>query len=98
MDWTVTTAREHLAEVLEAAQQTPQLIYRRDQLMGAVVGPKALAELAKPTAAVQPLSASFAELRTLLAGQPSPFGELDRADRDNPFANNDLEAGDAAAL
>ena len=98
MDWTVTTAREHLAEVLEAAQQTPQLIYRRDQLVGAVVGPKALAELAQPTVGVPPLSATFAELRSLLAGQPSPFGEMERADRDNPFANDELGAGGAAAL
>lgn len=86
MDWTVTTAREHLAQVLDAAQQTPQLIFRHGQLAGAVVGPEAAAQVSSPTLAT--LADCFAELRGLLAGQDSPWDGIERRDRANPWAES----------
>lgn len=42
MNWTVAEARRRFAEVLDRARRSPQPIYRRGQLVGAVVAPEQL--------------------------------------------------------
>ncbi len=97
MDWTVTTARDHFAQLLDEAQQSPQLIYRHGQLLGAVIGTQALAHVTAP-AAKPPLSAAFAELRALLDGEAAPWDQSERRDRANPFAEDEAEDGRASAV
>lgn len=97
MDWTVTTAREHFAQLLDAAQQSPQLIYRHGQLLGAVVGTQDVARATAP-ASEPPLSVAFAELRALLDGEAAPWEPSERRDRANPFAEDEVEDGRAPAM
>jgi hypothetical protein len=42
MSWNVAQARRRFAELLARARRAPQPIYRRSELVGAVVGPDAL--------------------------------------------------------
>lgn len=91
MNWNVAQAKQHLSEVIREAAREPQLIYKHNRPVAAVIAAEDLADYrawkeqqAKP----QTLFDAFAELRRLAAGDPDPLPEPDRfaAMRPNAFA------------
>ncbi|HEY0993887.1 MAG TPA: hypothetical protein VGD80_42820 [Kofleriaceae bacterium] len=83
--WTITTARQHLPQLVGLAAREPQHVYRRDTLVAAVVSPE-LAEqverLARPSLAMK-----LAELQRLCAEEGYELSTPPRLDRANPFAS-----------
>ena len=83
--WTIATARQHLPEVVGKAAREPQLVYRRDKLVAAVVSPdladKAM-DLTRPS-----LVTKLAELQRLCAEEGYELSAPPRRDRANPFAS-----------
>jgi hypothetical protein len=83
--WTIATARQHLPEVVGLAAHEPQLVYRRDKLVAAVVSPELADEvhnLLRPS-----LAARLAELQRLCAEENYELPVSARRDRGNPFAS-----------
>ena len=72
VDWTIAEARRRFADLLSEARRSPQPIYRRNQLVGAVVGPEELAILerqpsGKPDS--DSVAGSLAELREIVVSE-----------------------------
>jgi dihydrodipicolinate synthase/N-acetylneuraminate lyase len=95
MAWTVSTAREHFAEVLKKAKKAPQPIYRRNKLVGGVVDAETMKQLApSPPADGRTIEDAFAELRQILAETGETWPDApERRDRPNPFAE-EIDDGD----
>lgn len=89
--WTITTARQHLPEVLDRAARAPQLVYRRDKLVAAVVSPdladKAV-DLGRPS-----LATKLAALQRLCAEEGYELSASPRRDRANPMASRHGRSG-----
>jgi hypothetical protein len=89
--WTIATARQHLPEVLDKAAREPQLVYRRDKLVAAVVSPdladKAVG-LGRPS-----LATKLAELQRLCAEEGYELSAPPRRDRPNPLASRHGRGG-----
>ena len=88
--WTIATARQHLPDVVGLAAHEPQLVYRRDKLVAAVVSPELADEvehLLRPT-----LATKLAELRRLCAEENYELTAPARDDRGNPFASRRARA------
>lgn len=88
MSWKVAEAKQKLSEVIRRAQLEPQLIYKRDQLVAAVVDAEALRQLEgfqrssdKPT-----LAESIARVRALCSEANYDLEIPTRQDRPNDFA------------
>lgn len=83
--WTIATVRQHLPEVVDLATREPQLVYRRDKLVAAVVSPdladKAV-NLGRPSLAMK-----LAELQRLCAEESYELSAPVRRDRPNPFTS-----------
>jgi hypothetical protein len=94
--WTIATARQHLAEVVDLAAHEPQRIYRRNDLVAAVVS----GELAKQVEHLQKpsLAHKFAELRQLCAEEHYELAPPPRRDRANPFASRPTRAAGRARV
>ena len=87
MKWNVAQAKQHLSEVLRAAESEPQQIFRRDQLVAAVVdGSSFVAFEQWWRQQNKPLRERFAELRQICAEEAWEMPELERRDRPNPWA------------
>lgn len=91
-------ARKRLPELVQAASAEPQVLYRRDEIVGAIVGPHELARLAVPAQPTSPRSvgAAFAELRRINADNADDDADDDfelvvapRTPRRNPFDDDD---------
>jgi hypothetical protein len=83
--WTIATARQHLPEVVDMASREPQLVYRRDKLVAAVVSPELAGEaenLRRPS-----LAAKLAELQRLCAEESYELPAPSRRDRANPLTS-----------
>jgi hypothetical protein len=64
--WSVAAARQHLPRVIASAAREPQAIYRRAELVAAVVSPAVAARAAPPTPGPS-LEHALAELRAICA-------------------------------
>ena len=80
-------ARARLPEVLRAAALGPQLLYRRDTPVGAIVGARDLARLGPLPAdgAGGSLEDAFKELRRIMAEERYELVIPERRGRPNPF-------------
>ena len=87
MKWNVAQARARFSELLRAAAQEPQVIYKRDHPVAAVVDPDSFQEFAEWQARqVEPsIADAFDKLRVLCQEEGWSL-EIDRRDRPNPFA------------
>jgi prevent-host-death family protein len=88
MTWTIDEAQQHFSEILNAVEQTPQLIYQHNHLVAAVVRADLFQEFLTWKAQQHPpsLAQAFAEVRQLCADENYTFEILPRSDRPNPFA------------
>jgi prevent-host-death family protein len=90
-------ARRRLPDLLRAAQREPQILYRRDEPIGAVVSASELDRL-DVSAAPGSIAEAFVELRSILTIEGETLegeerGEIDlvvpeRRNRPNPFADD----------
>lgn len=83
--WTIATARQHLPEVVGLAAREPQRVYRREQLVAAVVSPQLadeIEQLRRPS-----LAAKLAELQRLCAEDNYELAAPPRRDRANPLTS-----------
>lgn len=92
--WTMAEARRRLPELVQAASVEPQVLYRRDEIVGAIVGPNELARLAihAPPASSRSVGAAFADLRRINLEVGDDDFELivaPRTARTDPFADDD---------
>jgi hypothetical protein len=88
MKWNVAQAKQHLPEVLRAAEQEPQQIFNRRRFVAAVVDGPTFDEFeqwrkrqAQPT-----LGERFAELRRICAEENWQMPTVERSDRPNAWA------------
>lgn len=87
-DWTIVSARQNFSSLLEACLEGIQPIYRRNQLVAAVVNVATYERLQAQKNLRPTLADSFLELRQILADESleSPaFATLPRTDRHNAF-------------
>jgi len=82
--WTISTARQHLPELVASAAKEPQAIYRRNRLVAAVLSPEALEEL--KAARKTSVGSAFARLRQICDEESYELVPALRHDRPNPFA------------
>jgi PHD/YefM family antitoxin component YafN of YafNO toxin-antitoxin module len=82
--WTISTARQHLPELVASAAKEPQAIYRRNRLVATVISPEAFEELhaARKTS----VGSAFARLRQICHEEGYEFVPASRHDRPNFFA------------
>lgn len=89
MNWNITEAKQHFSDVIKQAASEPQIIYKRNTPVAAMIAAEELAEfrLWKEQRQRQSLGDAFAELRQLAAGDPDPLPDMIRATRNacNPF-------------
>lgn len=88
MDWKIEEAQHQFLEVIDAAGQTPQLIYQHNHPVAAVIRADLFQEfLAWQQQQQQPsLADAFAELHQLCLEENYTFESAARRDRPNPFA------------
>jgi predicted TIM-barrel fold metal-dependent hydrolase len=87
-DWTIASARQNFSSLLDACREGIQPIYRRHQLIAAVVDVATYERLQAQANKRPTLADSFRELRQILAQEPADTAELatlPRLDRHNAF-------------
>jgi len=91
MNWKVAQAKQRFSEVLRAASEEPQRIYKRHQLVAMIVAGETFEEFRRWQQRSQrrSIAEEFAELRAIAAEEggwelPLP----DRVDRPNAFAES----------
>jgi antitoxin (DNA-binding transcriptional repressor) of toxin-antitoxin stability system len=91
MVWKIAEAKQHLSEVIRAAEEEPQWIYNRERLVAAIVEPDTLREfLAWRKSERRPsLGKVFADLRRLCAEEGYELEIPPRQDRPNPLVDGD---------
>jgi hypothetical protein len=82
--WSIATARQHLPQLVGLAAREPQLVYRRDKLVAAVVSPELAVEASRLGRAS--LASKLAELQRLCAEERYALAAPPRRDRRNPLA------------
>jgi len=89
--WTVGEAKQKFSEVIRLSEREPQLIYRRDTLVAAIVS----VEREEDVAGARPpsLAERFEEARTLFRSESYRLAVPSRRSRKNAF----LEVQDAVA-
>jgi hypothetical protein len=80
--WNVGEAKQQFSKVLRRSERVPQLIYRRNRLIAAVVSMEA-----KAAAAARPatIGERFEEARAILRGENYRLPQTRRRSRANPF-------------
>jgi prevent-host-death family protein len=88
MTWNIDKAQQHFSELLDAAEQSPQVIYQHNHPIAAVIRADLLQEFLswKAQHHSQSLAQAFSELRQLCAEEIYTFELSARSDRPNPFA------------
>jgi hypothetical protein len=88
MSWKIEEAQQQFPEVINAAGQTPQLIYQHDRIVAAVIKADLFQEFLAWQQKQQhiPLADAFAELHQLCLEENYTFETVPRSDRPNPFA------------
>ena len=85
----MAAARRRLSDVLTAAQEQPQVLYRRNEPVGAVVGRSELARLQAATPVNDgSLAQAFDELRQILLDEDLVLVIPHRASRPNAFVDD----------
>ena len=87
-DWTIASARQNFSSLLEACREGIQPIYRRHQLIAAVVDVATYERLQAQANKRPTLADSFRELRQILLNGHADTAELatlPRIDRHNAF-------------
>lgn len=86
MNWTVAEARRRFAEVLDRAQHSPQPIYRRGRLVGAVVAPDQLEAVRanRPEEREESIPAVLSRLRAICADDGYALSVPKRRNRRTP--------------
>lgn len=81
--WLTGEAKQEFSEVLRRSQDEPQLIYRRERLVAAVISPDDFAELERlrEVRSKQTLGERFAEVREICARYDYELDTGERADR-----------------
>jgi hypothetical protein len=85
MVWRVEDAEQRFNELLRSADQAPQEIYDRDQLVALVVGGEQLQQFLGWQQQKASLARSFAELRQICEEEQYVLEVPVRSDRPNPF-------------
>ncbi len=87
-EWTVASARQNFSSLLEACREGIQPIYRRRQLIAAMVDVATYERLQAQSNQRPTLADSFCELRNILAKEAADSAELatlPRINRHNAF-------------
>ena len=87
MNWKIGQAKQRFSEVVREAAGEPQRIYRRNELVAAVVDAETLEEFLdwRERRSRRTLADAFDELRRV-RGDEAHFEAPGRRDRPNPFA------------
>jgi hypothetical protein len=86
MTWNVEDAQQQFAEVINAADQEPQLIYQHNFLVAAVIKADLFQEFLAWQQQQQPsLASTFTELRQICLEEDYTFEIPPRRDRPNGF-------------
>jgi len=82
--WLTADAKQQFSELLRRSAEEPQLIYRRDRLVAAVISPDDFAELeqARALRAGRTLGQRFDEVREICARYDYELDTGERRDRD----------------
>jgi hypothetical protein len=86
--WTIASARQRLPALISSAAREPQPVYRRDQLVAAVISPELCQQLttAQAKAGRPRLADALAELRKACTEEAYALPRKPRRDRANPMA------------
>jgi PHD/YefM family antitoxin component YafN of YafNO toxin-antitoxin module len=89
MSWKVAEAKQNFSRLLREAHHEPQLIYRRDRLVAALVEPETFEEFRRwrEERDRATLGERFAELRRICAEDDYDLPTSERRNRPNPFAD-----------
>jgi prevent-host-death family protein len=87
MRWKIAEAKQHLSAVVKAAQDEPQLISRRNELVAAVIGNEAFDEYREllKRSKKRSLGEAFKEIRQICEAEDYALEMISRDDRVNPF-------------
>ena len=88
--WTIAKARKHVADLVSAAPEGPQAIYRRDRLVAGMVSAEELNNMAerRQEQDARTIAAAFRELRALLAEEGRTLEAPPRTNRHDEFAES----------
>lgn len=89
MNWKIADAKQNFSEVVKAAEDEPQWIYKRDKLVAAVVPAETLKEFLgwRRLNERRTLGEAFAELRRICEEEGYTLEIPPRQERPNPFAD-----------
>ena len=94
MRWKIAEAKQQLSAVVKAAQDEPQLISRRNELVAAVIGCEAFEEYCEllERSKNRSLGEAFKEIRQICRAEDYALEVMARKDRFNPIveALNDV--------
>ncbi|MCP4697431.1 MAG: prevent-host-death protein [Gammaproteobacteria bacterium] len=88
MDWNTAQARQQFSQLLHAATNEPQRIFKREKLVAAVIDAASFEQFKRWQAQQQDrtVGSAFAELRRICAEEDYRLEISARTDRENPFA------------
>lgn len=91
-EWNVGEAKQQFSKVLRRSERAPQLIYRRNRLIAAVVSmdEEQAAAVTRPAT----IGERFEEARALLRGENYQLPQIRRRSRANPFVRTLRAAAD----
>lgn len=92
MDWKIAHAKQNLSRLIREAAKEPQIIYNRNLPVAAVIDRETFSHFEawrREQERQRPLAEAFAELRSLCAEEGYEFPEIERRDRENPFAQEE---------
>ena len=88
MNWTIAEAKQRFSEVVRQASQMPQLIYKRNRLMAAIIDAESYDDYRswREQKERRTLASQFAQLRALCQEENYEFEIPPRTDRPDAFA------------
>ena len=86
--WTIANARQNLSTVIDNSLREAQPIYRRKQLVAAVINADTFEDLQKQNKPCRTIAQAFEELESLTDTEQA-LPEVKRYDRPNPFADTE---------
>ncbi len=84
-EWKVGAAKQRFSEVLRRSEEAPQLIYRRDRLVAAVIGVDDLEEV--PRVSRPSIAERFTEVREVIRKEKYRLPSSSRKMRSNDFVS-----------
>jgi prevent-host-death family protein len=89
MQWKVAEAKQNFSDIVRRAAREPQLIFKRDRLVAAVVDAQTFAAFQawREQQERRPLADAFEELRQIAAEEDYVFELPPRQDRANAFVD-----------